>query len=206
MTWMIMAGSPVGRIGRQIGGDLGFPAVAVVQQLLLVVEEFLPGFGSELEVRTLDDGVDRAGFLAQPAIDTFGHVDVVARRPAAAIRARLGLDGDGLGRADRLAELAGDAALLAAGVAAQGMLPPEAGAQRTLLIGVVDGDPGLKQIAEGQLQARQQLIEQQAPSRARQYCHRLTTFPGFCSRLMPRVIPTRALMPAAIRRPPAPPP
>src|SRR3546814_7236176 len=58
---------------------------------------------------------DLAGLLAIAAIDAFRHVDVVARGAAAAVGARLGLDGDGLGRADRLAQLAGDAALLAVG-------------------------------------------------------------------------------------------
>src|SRR5689334_11500021 len=101
MTWMIMAGSPIGRVGRQIGGDLGFPAVTVIQQLLLVVEELLPGLGRELEVRPLDDGIHRAGLLAQAAIDALRHVDVVARGPAAAVLApRLGLDRDGERRAD----------------------------------------------------------------------------------------------------------
>src|SRR3546814_1930987 len=64
---------------------------------------------------SLDDGVHRAGFLAIAAIDALRHVDVVARGAPAAVGARLGLDGDRLGRADRLAQLAGDAALLAIG-------------------------------------------------------------------------------------------
>ena len=109
--------------------DLGFPAVAVFQQLLLVVVQLLAGLGRELEVRPLDDGVDRAGFLAEAAVDAFGHVDVVARGPAAAVLARLGLDGDRLRRADRLAQLAGDAAFLAIRVAAQRVLAAEARAQ-----------------------------------------------------------------------------
>lgn len=43
-----------------------------------------------------------------------------------------------LGRADGLAQLAGDAALLAAGVAPQGVLSAEAWAERPLLERVVD--------------------------------------------------------------------
>src|SRR3546814_18378991 len=81
-----------------------------------------------------DDGVDRAGFLAQPAIDAFHHVDIVARRPAAAVGAWLGFDGDRLRRADRLAQLAGDATLLTAGTAPQRELTPEARALRALFI------------------------------------------------------------------------
>src|SRR6185312_4978793 len=99
---MIIPGSPIGRVGRQAGSDLGFPSVAVREQLFLVVEQLLAGLGGELEVRPLDDGIDRAGLLAEAAIDALRHVDVVAGRAAAAVGARLGLDGDGEGWADRL--------------------------------------------------------------------------------------------------------
>jgi hypothetical protein len=37
--------------------------------LLLVVKKFLPGFRAELKVWTLDDGIDRASFLAKAAVD-----------------------------------------------------------------------------------------------------------------------------------------
>src|SRR6202035_1270496 len=98
MAWMIMrlcSRSPVRRVEREVVGDLRLPAVAVREQLLLVVEELLAGFRRELEIRPLDDGVDRAGLLAEAAIDAFRHVDVVARRAPAAVFARLRLDGDG---------------------------------------------------------------------------------------------------------------
>src|SRR5262245_24439949 len=71
--------SPVRRIERDGLRDLALPAVAIRQQPLLVVIELLAGLGGEFEVRALDDGVDRASLLAQPAIDAFHHVDVVAR-------------------------------------------------------------------------------------------------------------------------------
>src|ERR1700733_14954130 len=97
------------------------------QKSLLVVVKLLARFGGVFEVRTLDDGVDRAGLLAQPAIDAFDHINVVAGGTAGAVvPARAGLDGDGLRRTDRLAELAGNAALLAVGIAAQYMLAAEA--------------------------------------------------------------------------------
>src|SRR3546814_15804242 len=51
--------------------------------------------------------------------------------------ARLGLDRDRLRRADRLAQLARDAALLAVRIAAQRMLAAEARRQRVLLEGIV---------------------------------------------------------------------
>jgi len=97
------------------------------QKSLLVVVNLLARFGGVFEVRTLDDGVDRAGLLAQPAIDAFDHIDVVAGGTAGAVvPARACLDGDGLRRTDRLAELAGDAALLTVGKGVQYMLATEA--------------------------------------------------------------------------------
>src|SRR5882724_6793133 len=132
------ASSPVRRVERDVLRDLALPAVAVGQELFLVVVELLARLGGEFEVRALDDGVDRAGFLAQPAIDALHHVDVVARgAPRAVIAARTGLEGDGLRRADRLAQLAGDAALLAVRIAAQRMLATKAWRDRALLERIV---------------------------------------------------------------------
>src|SRR5258708_39604583 len=130
--------SPVGRIEREVLGDLGLPAVAVGEQLVLVVKQLLARLGGELEVRALDDRIDRAGFLAEAAIDAFRHVDVVARGAPAAIGARLRLDGDGERRAYGLAKLAGDAAFLAIGITAQRMLASKTRAERPLLVGLVD--------------------------------------------------------------------
>src|SRR5258708_37413273 len=108
--------SLIRRVEGEILGDLALPAVAVREQALLVVVELLARLGGEFEIGALDDGVDRAGLLAQAAIDALHHVDVVARRAArSVVAARAGLDRDRLGRADRLAELAGDAAFLAVG-------------------------------------------------------------------------------------------
>src|ERR1700756_630089 len=108
--------SPILRVELDVLGELALPAVAVGEQALFVVVELLARLGGELEVGALDDGIDRAGLLAQAAVDALHHVDVVAGGAArAVVAARTGLDGDGLGRADRLAQLAGDAALLAVG-------------------------------------------------------------------------------------------
>src|SRR6202012_1347058 len=122
--------------------DLAFPAVAVGEQALLVVVELLAALGGELEVRALDDGIDRAGLLAHAAIDAFDHVDVVAGgAPRAAV------DGDRLRGADRLAQLAGDAALLAVGIAAQRVLAAEARRQHALLVRIVERGLRLQKVA-----------------------------------------------------------
>src|SRR5215813_7878156 len=105
------------------------------------------GLRREFEVRPLDDRIDRASFLTVAAVNTFSHVDVVARSTAAAVLARLGLDRDRKRRADRLTQLAGDAALFPIGVPAQRMFAAKARTERTLFIGVVDGNRPLEHVA-----------------------------------------------------------
>src|SRR5947207_11737252 len=106
--------------------------------------------GRELEIRPLDDRIDRTGLLAITAVDAFGHVDVVARGAPASVLARLGLDRDRQRRADRLAQLARDAALLAVGVAAKRMLAAKARTLRRLFVRVVDRRLGLEEILQRQ--------------------------------------------------------
>src|SRR6202043_1216200 len=75
--------------------------------------------------------------------------------------ARAGLDGDRLRRADRLAQLAGDAALLAIGIAAQRMLAAEARRDRPLLEGIVQRRLRLEEIAHGEKERRYEFGQQQ---------------------------------------------
>src|SRR5262249_61031755 len=110
----------------------------VGEQALLVVVALLARFGGELEVRALDDGIHRTGLLAQSAVNALHHVDVVAGGAARAIVAPwTGLDGDGLGRTNCLAQLAGDAALLPVRIAPQRMIASEAGREWAFLLEVV---------------------------------------------------------------------
>src|SRR5680860_644530 len=81
----LSAGSSIGRVERDTLCDFPFPAVAVREQACLVVVELLGCLGRELEVRSQDDGVDRAGLLAETAIDAFHHVDVEAGGPPRAV-------------------------------------------------------------------------------------------------------------------------
>ena len=153
--------SPIQRLVPQVRRDLGLPPVPVVQQLLLVVQQLLPRLGAELKVGPLDNRVDGARLLAEAAVNALGHVDVVARGPAAAVLALLGLDGDGLCRADGLAELAGNAALLARRVPPQHVLPAEARREGSLFERVVDGCLFLEEGAEGQGEASPELGEEE---------------------------------------------
>src|SRR6478736_4164177 len=120
--------SSIGRVERDVPRDCPLPAVAVREQAFLVVIELLGCLGRELDVWSQDDGVNRAGLLAEATVDAFHHIDVEAGGPPRAVVApRPRLDGDGLCRADRLAQLAGDAALLPIRIAPQRKLAAKAG-------------------------------------------------------------------------------
>src|SRR6516165_11267497 len=56
--------------------DLALPAVAVGEEPLLVVVKFFARFRRKLEIRSLDNRVDRTGFLAQAAIDALDHMSM----------------------------------------------------------------------------------------------------------------------------------
>ena len=99
------------------------------------------------------NGVDGAGLLAVPAVDALGHVDVVASGAASAVGSLLGLDGDGLRRADGLAQLARDAALLAGRVSPKRVLAPKPGAERPLFKRVVQRRLGFGEILEAEAEA-----------------------------------------------------
>lgn len=88
---------------------------------------------------TLNDGIHRAALLAVAAVNALGHINIVTGRPAASILTLLGLNGDSLGRADGLAELASNATFLTGGIAAEGVFTTETGRDGTLLEGVEDG-------------------------------------------------------------------
>src|SRR5690606_25634956 len=83
-------------------------------------------------------------------------------------------DGNGESRADRLAQLAGDAALLAVRVAAQRVFAAKPRAQRPLLEGIVDGRLGREEIAERQPHGLEEL-RQKDGSRRLGHSHRVIT-------------------------------
>ena len=77
--------------------------------------------------------------MAVTAVDTLGHINIISGCSSAAILTFLGLDGDGLSWADGFAEFAGDAALFARGVAAEGVFATESGRDGALFEGIEDG-------------------------------------------------------------------
>src|SRR6266478_8193678 len=155
------AGSPVWRIESEVLGDLPLPAVAVGKQPLLVEVEFLARLGGKLEIGAFDDGVDWTGLLAKPAVDAFDHIDIVARgatRTVVAARSRL--DSDGLRRTDRLAQFAGDAALLAIGITAQRVLATKARRELPFLERIIERGLRLEEVAQGEHERRRKLLEE----------------------------------------------
>src|SRR5204863_5434271 len=85
------------------------------------------------------------------------QVDVVAGGAPRAVVALLRLDVDGERRANRLAQLARDAALLAVRIAAQRMQPAEARTHRRLLLRELHGDLAREHVAPGERHAAQEL-------------------------------------------------
>ena len=123
----------------------------------------------------LHDRIDRAGFLAEAAVDALEQVDVVARRAARAVRADVGLDGDRQCRADGLAELARNAALLAIGVPAQRVQAAIAERLRGLLFRILHRELGREERPQRDLQALQQFPEEECLDDA---AHALATSRG----------------------------
>ena len=76
------------------------PKVRGKGTLTLVVQQLFSRLSRVLRIGALDNGIHRAGFLAEAAVDALRHVDIVAGRSAGSIGSLLGLDGDGLGGAD----------------------------------------------------------------------------------------------------------
>src|SRR5687768_13197454 len=71
------------------------------------------------------------------------------------------LDRDRLRRADRLAQLAGDAAFLAVGISAKRMLAPEPRGNGILLEGIVDRCLRREEVAQGKAEGGEELRQEQ---------------------------------------------
>ena len=95
--------SSIRRVELKISRDDALPTIPIVEKALLVVEQLFFRLDCELHIWAMHDGVDRARFLAKPAIDAFRHVDIVPRGPATTVRSRLDFDDDAVGWTYRLA-------------------------------------------------------------------------------------------------------
>jgi hypothetical protein len=100
-------------------------------------------FSCEFKIRAFHNGIHRASLLTESAINTLGHVNVVASSSASTILTFLNFNRDGLSGTGSFTELASNASFLSGWVATQSMLTAEARAQITLLERIVDGHLGL---------------------------------------------------------------
>ena len=91
---------------------------------------------------TLNDGIHRATLLAVATVNALGHINIVTGRAAASILTLFGLNGNSLGRADSLTELASNAALFTSWIATEGVFATETGGDRTFLERVEDSVTG----------------------------------------------------------------
>ncbi len=133
----------------------------ISKKLFFVVEKFLTRLGSILKVGTFDDGINRAGLLAETTEDAFRQIDIVARGSSASIRTRFSINCDRLCWTDRLAQLASNATLLAGRVAAKGVLATETRAERAFLERIIDGDFGLRPVSKHGEHATSNLRQEQ---------------------------------------------
>src|SRR3974390_662319 len=111
--------SAVRRVGGLVGRDHRLVTLADREQLVFGHDVLAAVLHVVLVDPRLDDGIDRAGLLAEAAVDALEGVEVVARGAARPVRRDARFDRDRERRTHRLAELAGDAALLAVRIAPQ---------------------------------------------------------------------------------------
>ena len=118
---------PVFRICHAVCCNLLFVLVTYRKQHSLGHDVFTAILEGVFKDARLDDGVHRAGFLAEAAVDALEQVDVVTGGAPRAVVTLFRLNGDRQCRTYRLAQLAGNATLLAIGVTAQCMQTLETG-------------------------------------------------------------------------------
>src|SRR5579863_4427617 len=131
-----LACSSVGRVRGFVGGDHRLVAFADREQLVLAHDVLAALFHVVLVDAGEHDGIHGARLFAETAVNTLEKIDVVTGRAPRAIRSDIRIDSDAYRRTHRLAQLAGDAAFLAVGVAAQRVQAAEARRLRRLFFRV----------------------------------------------------------------------
>src|SRR6185295_6219506 len=149
----------IGRVGGLVGVDQRVVAFTHCKQLVLAHDVLAAVLHVVLVDARQHDGVHRAGFLAEAAVDAFEEVDVVTRGAARAVLRNVRVDGDAHRRAYRLAQLAGDAAFFAVRITAQRVQPAEARRLRGLLFRVVHRELRTEECADGHAEALEELPE-----------------------------------------------
>lgn len=81
-----------------VTSELRLPSVAICQQLLFIVEEFLVVLDWKFIVGSFHYRVYRTSLLTESAVDALSHVYVVSCGSSASVRSWLALDGNAVGR------------------------------------------------------------------------------------------------------------
>src|SRR5258706_15084380 len=149
MFFLVLSYLPIAGVGRPVAGNLLLVAIAHRHQHRLGVVQVTALLPVVLEHARLDDGVDRAGLLAEAAEDALHQVDVVARGAASSILSLFRLNMNSERGTNRLAQLARDAALLAVRVAPQRVQPAEARAHRRFFLRELHRDLAREEMPPG---------------------------------------------------------
>ena len=124
--------------------QLWFPLVAILNELLFVVEKLLVQECRVLKVGTFNNRINGASLLAESTEDALRHIDIVLGRATRAIGSWLRFNLDSKGGASCFAQFAGDASFLTGWVATQCVLSTEHGTERSLLPRVMKHVIGLE--------------------------------------------------------------
>jgi hypothetical protein len=148
---------------------------------------------------TFHDGINRAAFLAQTTVDALRHIDIVSGGPPASILTLLGLNCDGLGRANSLTQLAGNATLLPCWISSEGVFPAKPWGDGAFLERVVYRvpEPYLARCSEPR--RRRPSLQWQSNSRwpeelfqrhphSSRHLHQQEVLPGFVERALARIL------------------
>mmetsp|Transcript_1034 Transcript_1034/g.2402 ORF Transcript_1034/g.2402 Transcript_1034/m.2402 type:complete len:203 (-) Transcript_1034:275-883(-) len=128
----------VKELAHQVLRNLLLPLVSIGKELFLIIQKFFVGFGRKFVVGTLHNCVYGTSLLAESAINTFGHIDIVTSGSTSSVFTDFGLDGNCLSRANCLAEFARDTTFISCWVSSQGVFTAETRTQITSLKRVVD--------------------------------------------------------------------
>src|SRR5512135_1166807 len=159
-SWGILK-LPVLGIVSAIQCDLHFVSFTVRQQHGLGVIQVTALLAVVFIDACFDDGIHRTGFFAETAKNAFGQVDVVLRGAARTVCTLRHFDLDRHCRANRLAQLAGDAALLTVRITALRMQTAEAEALWRLFLRIFDGDVAREEITPGHRETLEQFEQQE---------------------------------------------
>lgn len=70
--------STVQVICMNVSSNFRFPFVTIVEKFFFVVQELFMSFSGEFKIRTFNDSIYRARFLAESTVDALCHINIVS--------------------------------------------------------------------------------------------------------------------------------